>query len=425
MHNKDTIKLLGFQGINKKYSLKEVKEFVEGKYKGINVYLETSKIETTCPKCSEITNKKKDSRTRILKHGIQNGKTMFIHLKYIRYKCNHCHSSFYEEITDICTKYQRNTNTSIWNVIDNYLTYKFSTKDISKLSGLNRKQIDKLYAIKVGLMGLSDLTELPEHIGIDEFKGNMRHTVNGKSIKYKYQIQITNLETGKVIALLPVKDNDCISEFLSKITNKTKVKTVAIDMSMQFKRTFKLAFKEAEIVVDYFHLTKLVTATVDKMRIELWRKYTGSKTKESKEIRKYLKSLKSYLLTDYNACKNEYYKQKIKERLDKVFEHCEELKLVYNNLQKFYDIKRLESGAEKIVSFKLWFKDICEEKSIEEYKSLKKTIYHWYTYILNSYKTKYSNGKTEGNNNSIKVLKRVSYGFRNYETARNRILACC
>ncbi|WP_337799016.1 transposase, partial [Acidaminococcus timonensis] len=34
----------------------------------------------------------------------------------------------------------------------------------------------------------------------------------------------------------------------------------------------------------------------------------------------------------------------------------------------------------------------------------------------------YSNGFTEGMNNKIKVLKRVAFGFRNFERFRSRIL---
>ncbi|MDY4201242.1 MAG: transposase, partial [Candidatus Fimadaptatus sp.] len=36
-----------------------------------------------------------------------------------------------------------------------------------------------------------------------------------------------------------------------------------------------------------------------------------------------------------------------------------------------------------------------------------------------------SNGFTEGTNNSIKVLKRVTYGMPNFRNFRARILHCC
>lgn len=46
-----------------------------------------------------------------------------------------------------------------------------------------------------------------------------------------------------------------------------------------------------------------------------------------------------------------------------------------------------------------------------------------YKYILNSLKYRHiSNGHTEGFNNKIKVLKRISYSVRNFTYFRNRIL---
>ncbi|MBQ1772031.1 MAG: transposase, partial [Clostridia bacterium] len=42
--------------------------------------------------------------------------------------------------------------------------------------------------------------------------------------------------------------------------------------------------------------------------------------------------------------------------------------------------------------------------------------------ILNAFRCRYSNGFTEGCNNTIKVIKRTGYGYRNFENFRSRIL---
>jgi len=43
-------------------------------------------------------------------------------------------------------------------------------------------------------------------------------------------------------------------------------------------------------------------------------------------------------------------------------------------------------------------------------------------FIENSFIYPYNNGRIEGNNNKIKVLNRVAYGYRNFQNYRNRIL---
>lgn len=50
------------------------------------------------------------------------------------------------------------------------------------------------------------------------------------------------------------------------------------------------------------------------------------------------------------------------------------------------------------------------------------TIMNWGKSILNTFDYPYANGFTEGCNNKIKVLKRNTYGYRNFERFRKRIL---
>ena len=51
------------------------------------------------------------------------------------------------------------------------------------------------------------------------------------------------------------------------------------------------------------------------------------------------------------------------------------------------------------------------------------TIDNWLPYIANSFiDKKLSNGYTEGLNNKIKVIKRIGFGYKNFEFFRLRIL---
>ena len=67
--------------------------------------------------------------------------------------------------------------------------------------------------------------------------------------------------------------------------------------------------------------------------------------------------------------------------------------------------------------------------SKNEYEEHKKLCYDTPTIdiepeILNSFDCVFTNGFTEGCNNKIKVIKRVSFGVRNFDYFRNRILHC-
>lgn len=416
-HNNNIIKLLGFQDLDKKFKVNDISFNVEKQISYIEMY--TSKVKHICPHCkSEQIHNIKDYHSKILKHGDIVGKNINIKLKYIRYECRECGKTFYEDLSSIHEKYCRHTNAKINNILNNLPNLTQSVKKIANTYNIDHRLVNRLFALKVYEKNLSDITTLPENIGIDEFKGNMLIKVNDTKIRAKYQIQISDLDKRKVIALIAIKDSEELEKFFNKIVNRKDVKNVVMDMSMQYKRQIKRAFRNAKITVDHFHVVKLVTKAVDDLRLELWRKYTQEKTKEGLEKRKYLKSLKNMLLTDYKACTNEKYKKKIDNKLNKVFEFFPELKKAYDKLQSFYDIKRSENRENAFLN---WFNTL--EKT-GTFKTTKKTIYSWYSYIKNMYITGLSNAITEGKNNNIKVLKRVSYGFGNFENARNRILVC-
>ena len=91
--------------------------------------------------------------------------------------------------------------------------------------------------------------------------------------------------------------------------------------------------------------------------------------------------------------------------------------------------------------YKEFFQKIIHKKSRSEAKALMdewissaldseikplvdcaKTMMNWKKEILDSFTTSCTNGFIEGCNNKIKVLKRISYGCRNFRRFRNRIL---
>ena len=57
----------------------------------------------------------------------------------------------------------------------------------------------------------------------------------------------------------------------------------------------------------------------------------------------------------------------------------------------------------------------------EEMKQTIRTYRKYEEYIINSLKYPYSNGICEGINNKIKLIKRITYGFRNFENFKLKI----
>ncbi|OQA73138.1 MAG: hypothetical protein BWY35_00756 [Firmicutes bacterium ADurb.Bin248] len=103
--------------------------------------------------------------------------------------------------------------------------------------------------------------------------------------------------------------------------------------------------------------------------------------------------------------------------------------LVSRDLREAYLLKEvfykfMESGnsmraKERLREFRLH----TYVAGIPEFEACLTMLQNWERYILNAFDCPYSNGFTEGVNNTIKVIKRIGYGYRNFRNLRARILA--
>ena len=65
------------------------------------------------------------------------------------------------------------------------------------------------------------------------------------------------------------------------------------------------------------------------------------------------------------------------------------------------------------------------DNSISDYmKTSIKTLIEFKDNIYNTFNNSYHNGFIEGNNNFIKVLKRIAFGFRSFRRFKARIMIC-
>ena len=102
--------------------------------------------------------------------------------------------------------------------------------------------------------------------------------------------------------------------------------------------------------------------------------------------------------------------------------YSEDLRIAYREKEELLDILHSNDSSEvKIKSFSEWVKRNLESP-VSQLRDCAKTYQHCYTEIKHSLEVPYSNGVTEGFNNKIKVLKRVSFGMRNFKNFKARIL---
>ena len=169
---------------------------------------------------------------------------------------------------------------------------------------------------------------------------------------------------------------------------------------------------------------------LDNIRIRLQEEY-GMGSKEYKLLKN--KKNVSLLRIYFNGVDNWYtYTKRYKnghmmdilkiDILDQMLELNDELKRGYQLKELFLDIVNhatYETAKRELEGFI----DLCRESKIGEFIEASKTIENWLPYIVNSFiDNRFSNGYTEGLNNKIKVIKRVGFGYKNFDFFRLRLL---
>ena len=392
MRNNNILKLLNLQGIilkKEKYSKNLIELWVECLLK-----------EHICPSCNSSTSRVHDYYTRSFNHIMVGKRTTKIYYKQRRYVCLHCGKRFAENNSFI-QKFYRHSNDVVNSVFDD-LT---SIKNLSQIGQDNNMSSQNVSRLMNKFMPIfHNTTSLPEAIGIDEFRGN--------SGGNKFQVAITDLKTHKVIDIISDRSEDALYNFFRKISNPKNVKLVAMDLSLFFKKIIADVFPNAKIIADTFHFTRLMHWALDNVRKEVQKGLP-------KDMRIYFKRSRSVLHKRINDLNPDEYNQ-----LTNMLDYNENLRWAYSIVQNLFEIIDEKNPDKKVALFKE-FMTYASNCDLPEFNKHIQTYFKWHKYIINSFYTNYSNGITEGLNTKIKTLKRVSFGFRNFQNFRLRILMAC
>ena len=365
----------------------------------VEIHIELPIKEHSCPCCGTKTTKVHDYYMQsIADIPIYFKPTNIIYRKR-RYECTNCNKSFYEN-NNIVNKYARKTIRLAGYIVDQ-LRNLDSISNIAKKTNVNHAYISRMFPY----LAVTN-THLPRVLCIDEFKGN--------SGNYKYQVALIDGETHDVVDILKCRHKHALCDYFKKFPKEQldNVEYFVTDLWETYKDISFTYFRKAKIVADHFHWVRYACEVVNNIRIEV------QKSLPSNE-RKYFKHSRKLLLS--RSCNIK--KDDLKEELSYILiNYSENLRIAYREKEEILDILHsTENSQSKIKKFSEWVKRNLES-NIPQLKECAKTYQHWYTEIKNSLLVPYSNGATEGFNNKIKVLKRVSFGIRNFTNFKARIM---
>jgi transposase len=328
-----------------------------------------------------------------------------------RYLCKHCNKAFTlkTSVTDYGCFISKNTK---WKIARD-LRDKISEKDIAKNNNVSPNTVERVMDSYYNNLKLYK-HYLPKVLSFDEFK-------SVKSADGAMSFHICNGETGQTIDIVEDRRLFSLLKYFNYYDVKARhsVKYIIIDMYAPYVSLIKKMFPNAKIIIDSFHLVQLISRSLNKTRIKAMK----SNKKAYNKMKRYWKLiLKSRDELDYSkwkkfTCFSDLMTEK--DVVDFIINQDKELRETYFKYQEL-----LSSIKNKDKNRFLQAINEVNELVSDYMKTSIKTLTEFKEKIFNTFKTTYHNGFIEGNNNFIKVLKRIAFGFRSFRRFKARIMIC-
>ena len=365
----------------------------------VEVYVELPKSTQFCPRCAFETSKVHDYRTQPIQDVPIQFKPTTIFYRKRRYECSVCGKKFYEK-NELVGKFSRKTTRFVSYIVQE-LRNLTSMSDVSKKCNTSPNFISRL----VPYFAVSN-SHLPKVLCIDEFKGNTGN--------YKYQVALIDGETHDVVDIIECRHKHFLCDYFKKFPQEQldNVKFFVTDLWESYKDIAFTYFRKAKIVADHFHWVRYACDAVNKIRIDVQNNLPKKERIYFKHSRRLLLSRHCNLKTDKDFDELSYI----------LINYSENLRIAYREKEALLDLLHSDSSFEhKSKTFNDWvIRNL--DSDIPQLKACAQTYQHWFRQIVNSLAVPYSNGPTEGFNNKIKVLKRVSFGMRNFTNFKARIM---
>jgi transposase len=239
------------------------------------------------------------------------------------------------------------------------------------------------------------------HIAIDEIVVKKGH---------HYLTVVMDLHSSRVIFVGDGKGTDALLPFWKRL-KKSRANIIAVcsDMSSAYTSAIKNHLPEAIHVYDRFHVMKLFNEKLSDLRRRLYRETQDKEEKES------LKGVRFDLLKREPS-------EKGAKRLEKALSIHADLAVAHVLKEQLYAFWKQDDEEEAKQCIVDWIAD-AEWSDIPEMKAFADTLRNHWEKITNYYTCEITSGPLEGLNNKIKTMKRQSYGFRNKEYFKLKILA--
>ena len=238
-----------------------------------------------CPKCSVVFDDKFEKHgfiTSNIKIPEVSGFKSILKLHKQRYLCKHCNKAFTLS-TDIVNYGCFISNNTKYKIAKD-LTKKRSEKDIAIDNNVSPNTVERVMDSYYENQKLYK-HYLPEVLSFDEFK-------SVKTADGAMSFHMCDGITGQTIDIIEDRRlNNLIKHFYYyDLKARSRVNFIIIDMYSPYVSLIKKMFHNASIIIDKFHLTQLISRSLNKTRIMIMKKHKNHHRKFKRYWKLILKS---------------------------------------------------------------------------------------------------------------------------------------
>ncbi len=236
--------------------------------------------------------------------------------------------------------------------------------------------------------------------------------------RHRYVTVLVNGDTGKVLAMVPHRSEAALSGFLASQGHRwcKGVKVVVSDGSKPYAAAIGKRLGHARHVLDRFHVIRWFAAGLTAVRRDVQRRPEGSKPAFDPAVFR-ARFLLMRRPDTLDAAE--------RARLEGLFETHPRLKAAWDALGELHGLYLAEDRDGALAALDR-FADIYGTGKIPEFSDTVDSFLAWHEQILDWHHTgRPSNGRIEGTNNLLQVLRRRAHGFTSYTNfeARGLLIA--
>ncbi len=353
-----------------------------------------------CPHCHNPTTIIHQHTERTLQDLSIVGKEVILKISIPQFHCTDCNRYFAHRLNFADPNKSYTHRQSKW-IFELCAQQPFT--EVAALVNLSHKTIENLYYAQANKqITMKDRFKNVKKLGIDE--------ISHRKGKGNYCCVLTDLERGIQLDILENRKKETIIAYFEDLGTQIceQIEVVSCDIWEPYILAARQSFPNATITLDRFHLVKSLNESVDAVRKSLRNEY-----KDKIEYKK----LKWLLFKQPKNCSQEQL-----DLLANAFRESPTLHQFCIIRNRFHDIYQTAKNSEQMQQLlSIW----SEQAAKLEHPILNrfiKTVKNWITNIASFAQTQVTNAATEGLNNLIRHIKRISFGIPNFQHLRLRLL---